>query len=616
MEQSSSKKYIIIGIACIIAIPIWLWIALPTFTNISSDFSYKANLISLDNFYDEAKGEFLGEKRSVTTFTYEVVAEEKGTLKIQNSFDARTVEGEKIFSVERIHNVEAGTRRHVKHEGNLDKHDYGGYIFAPRHLKKEESFAYWHYISNMPVAMVFAGEENILGLPVYRYEANYEGVKVDLTANLGFLPEVGKTRGITLEPYVKLWIEPVTGYLVRFEDGSHDYYFHDLKTGEKQNSYNNFVNKYTKKSIEEHVIIAKSEKFKFILVETVIPLLLALIALALFVGVSRKKIAWIVLILGVTALGVYLASRVYTPGTPEMIKIGIARWVNSPSFIKNEEEFKKALALAGYKEGENIRYIVPEAVGADKVLHRIVIENFVKENVDLIYSQSTPGTIIAKSVTDTIPIVFSIVLYPVETGIVKSVQNSGNNLVGSRTWVSPAEQIALMLELVPGMRSLGFVHRKDEPNSTVQLQEFTKIATPLGVTVVPIQPKILAEILPAMQEVRGQIGALYTSCDTLMNDPLGEGKVITYGKEENIPVFSCAESGIRTGSLAGVVADFSEIGKLAGEKAALILEGATPQSLETSSVARPFIYINKTTADRLGITIPQGLSARAREIIK
>ncbi len=330
----------------------------------------------------------------------------------------------------------------------------------------------------------------------------------------------------------------------------------------------------------------------------------------------NKKITWIVLVVGVIALSSYVASRVYTPAVPEMVKIGIARWVNNPLQEQNIVAFKQALAFAGYTEGKNVRYLEPTASNADKALHRQTVESFVKENVDLIYSLTTPGTLIAKETTNKIPIVFSVVTYPVEAGVIKSLQNSGNNLVGTRNWVSAEEQIALMREFVPTVQAIGFVHRKGEGSSTFQLQEFSKIATSLGFTVVPIQPTILVEIRPAMEKVRGQIDVLYSACDTLIQGQQGEDTVIAYAKEEGLPDFACIETGVRKGSLAGSVADFFQMGQLAGEKAALILKGASPSSLETNTVARPFIYINQKTADALGITISQSLISRAHEIIK
>ena len=51
---------------------LWRWVS-PALNSWPDKFSYQAEVFSLDNFYDEEKAEFPGEKRSVTKFSYEVV---------------------------------------------------------------------------------------------------------------------------------------------------------------------------------------------------------------------------------------------------------------------------------------------------------------------------------------------------------------------------------------------------------------------------------------------------------------------------------------------------------------------------------------------------------------
>ncbi len=614
------NKKIIGGVAAIIgiiAIPLWSWFAVPALTKIPSDFSYKANIISLDNFYDEARGEYSGEKRSVTTFYYEAVAQDNGVLTIKNVFDVRKVTGEKIFSSEHLFGIDSLTGKHVASFGDRDR---DGYLFAPRmkglfrQAQDKEPFVHWNYGYDLPAHMTFAGEENLLGLPVYRYETRYEGAKIDLTANLSFLPGVGKTRGVILEPYIELWIEPTTGYLVKWEESSDAYYFYDLKTGQKTNPYNNFSNKYTRESIAKQVSLAKGDKLKLIIFEIIIPLLLVLIALSLFIGISRKKIAWIVLILGIVALGAYTTSRVYTSTPQEMVKIGIARWSDNSEFDKNIDAFKQALTNAGFIEGKNITYFV-ENPHTDVEKQKIIINSFVAKKVDLIYTLTTPSTLIAKELVSDIPIVFTIVTYPVETGVIASLNNSRNNLVGTRNWVPVSEQVSVFRELIPSFRTIGFVHRRGEPNSTFQYKEMVALGKGSNFEVVDVVASDLNELSRALDSVTGKVDSLFLSCDTLIAAG-GEEIVIAFANKQKLPSFSCNPAGIHKGSLVGTVADFAEIGKLAGEKAALILEGVTPQSLETTSVARPFIYINKKTADTLGIIIPQSLIIKAKEIIK
>jgi hypothetical protein len=270
------------------AIPIWIWLIAPQFTKVPGDFHYEVEIFSLDNFYDEELGDFSGEEISVTQFSYGVVDKQGGVLIVKNIFDARTVTGEKIFAVERLYGIDANTGRHLPGFGDKDRE---GYMFAPRRLGKDEPFTYWHINYDGPALMKFIEEEDVLGLTVYRYESRYEGVDIDQTAELGHLPGVPETRGVNLDPYLKLWIEPKTGRMIKYEDQTTAYYY-DIKTGERLNPWNSFGNRFSQSSIAEQVRLAKKDIQHQTIVNIYVPVVLALLALVfLVVGLVRRKVS-------------------------------------------------------------------------------------------------------------------------------------------------------------------------------------------------------------------------------------------------------------------------------------------------------------------------------------
>lgn len=321
-------KWILIG-ALLAAAAIWPWAVAPQLLKLPPNYSYAADIISTDNFYDEEKGDFIGPQRSVTKFSYEIVDKQQGNLIVKNVFDVRKITGEKIFAVERLYGIDRKTGKHIAGFGDKNR---DGYLFAPKNLEKGQPFTYWHINYDGPATMIFAGEEEINGLRVYRYETRYEGVKIDQTANLGSLPGVGKTRGVELEPYLQLWIEPVSGHLVKYKDDTVAYYY-DLKTGVRQNPWNHFSNSYTLESVLHQVEIAKQEKLNFIVIDFAVPVLLALAAVIVLTFCYRKNKAVAFLSLGLVAvalvvgIGMWLVPKfsaypAYT-GSVEKIRIGV-----------------------------------------------------------------------------------------------------------------------------------------------------------------------------------------------------------------------------------------------------------------------------------------------------
>ena len=68
---------------------------------------------------------------------------------------------------------------------------------------------------------------------------------------------------------------------------------------------------------------------------------------------------------------------------------------------------------------------------------REIAESFREVGVDLVYSLTTPkGQLIMKQILpETTPIVFSIITYPADSGLIESLDYSGNNLVGTSNYV-------------------------------------------------------------------------------------------------------------------------------------------------------------------------------------
>ncbi len=71
LKQFSRNRYWFLIV--FISLPIWFFLIAPFLLKIPTDFSYKADIISVDNFYDEKNDDFQGEQYSNTQFSYEVV---------------------------------------------------------------------------------------------------------------------------------------------------------------------------------------------------------------------------------------------------------------------------------------------------------------------------------------------------------------------------------------------------------------------------------------------------------------------------------------------------------------------------------------------------------------
>ncbi|MCA9308941.1 CHASE domain-containing protein [Candidatus Saccharibacteria bacterium] len=238
-----------------------------------ADYRYSADVVSYDNLYDEDKQQFTGETRSQTTFAYQGVGEHDGVVEVKNTFDVRTIDDMPIFSVERLYGIDHETREHVSGHGDIDRK---GYLFAPKGNNRN-NFTYWHVNYNQPIDMRFQESETILGLDTDHYTSSFTA---DQTNELGNLPGVGVTRGVTLNVILDLWIEPVTGELVKYEDSARAYYY-DLATGQQQSPWNQFHNNYSFDAVARHVALAESRKQQTQVIQEVVPAIIAMVTVLL-----------------------------------------------------------------------------------------------------------------------------------------------------------------------------------------------------------------------------------------------------------------------------------------------------------------------------------------------
>jgi len=281
-------------------------------------------------------------------------------------------------------------------------------------------------------------------------------------------------------------------------------------------------------------------------------------------------------------------------------KIALAVWSGYPESVAG---FKKGLAAKGLIEGQNVSFLVGKT-GADKALQREVAEGFKHAQVDLVYSLTTPGTSIIKEVLpETTPIVYSIVTYPADSGLIESFEYSGNNLVGTSNYVPIRHYLKLLKLIVPTVKTVAIFHRKGEPNSKIQAVNMIRFLKREGINSIDLQPENLEQVKQFAFEYADQVDAFMTTTDTLMQSG-GEKVLIEVSLNKGIPILSSNKAGIEHGSTFGPVADFYTLAKKsAGKAAQILLGGLEPSKIQSELQDPPLFLVNRASIKKLGIEL-------------
>lgn len=298
----------------------WVRFAAPALMAIPNNFTYAADVVSYDDFYSPETNSFTGPVLSNTKFSYKATKTEGSVTTVANTFDVRKPTGEKIFAVTREYGIDRFIGQHVPVYGDRNR---TGYLFAPRGLP-QQSFDYWHVNYNTPARMQFRDKETVAGIEVNRYEATFTA---DQTKELTSLPGVGVDKGISVDINLQLWIEPISGHLVKYEDKSIAYYY-TLKTGDRLYPWNQFSNRFSFTSIAAHARQAEQERQQVLLVQVAVPTIAIVIgifaAILLYVKRSHRSTLWQLLVGAafVMAVGsiVFWYTVGLTVGVPELLE--------------------------------------------------------------------------------------------------------------------------------------------------------------------------------------------------------------------------------------------------------------------------------------------------------
>lgn len=276
-EQVKQRHLWFVGSGlCIVAVGMWIFGVLPGLRAVPIQFPLSFELFSVDNFYDEARGVYQGEVTSRATYRYDEVYRDGRVSVLSHVFDVRTLNDEPIFSVSRLYAIDRFTGQHDPAAGDRPR---TGYLFGPQQSLRNpvESFVYWHINYDAPAVMTYSRRERIGGLETLVYTTSYDGEVIDQTGQLQYLPGVPEERGVVLDPRLALWLDPVTGEIVKYEDQTTAYYY-DQESGERIAPWNTFRNRMTDESVAARVASIQSDRFRLRFQEVGVPLFLLLCA--------------------------------------------------------------------------------------------------------------------------------------------------------------------------------------------------------------------------------------------------------------------------------------------------------------------------------------------------
>jgi putative ABC transport system substrate-binding protein len=176
------------------------------------------------------------------------------------------------------------------------------------------------------------------------------------------------------------------------------------------------------------------------------------------------------------------------------------------------------------------------------------------------------------------------------------------------------KEIELLRELVPGLQRLAIL---TNPNSLGMMAETTSVqaaARTVGLDVVTLGVRQAEEITSAFDGLKNKADGFYCVPGPLMTT--NRVRIVTLALAAKLPAIYGGRDYVDAGGLMSYGPDLVDNYRRAANFVDKILRGTKPADIPVEQPTKLLLFINRTTAKALGVTIPQSILLRADDVIE
>ena len=291
---------------------------------------------------------------------------------------------------------------------------------------------------------------------------------------------------------------------------------------------------------------------------------------------------------------------------------------NDPVAQSEVITFGETLAKFGWTNGDNVQIEIAWGSGNPDRIQELA-KLLVGLQPDAIIARGTPATRALARETRTIPIVFVVVADPVGAGFVETLARPGRNITGFSNLFSriAGKWVELLKEIAPKIDHVTLLFN---PDTLAPLQLFLPSIEMAAST---LSIRVSTSPVQGTNEIEGVFAALASDpWSGLIVMPDGFNLVnreiiVAMSSRYRVPtIYFNAAYYAKLGGLITYGPDFTEYWSLAAGYIDLILNGRRPEDLPIQQPTNIQLVINLKSAERLGLSVPSTLLARADEVIE
>jgi putative ABC transport system substrate-binding protein len=273
--------------------------------------------------------------------------------------------------------------------------------------------------------------------------------------------------------------------------------------------------------------------------------------------------------------------------------------------------FEQHLLELGYVIGRDI--VLTTRVTEPKEAEQVIAE--LLPETDLLVIWTTYGSLIAKKLAPTIPIVFLAVAAPVEVGLITNLAHPDGHITGitaEATSETYAKRLQTLAEIVPNLSRVAVLRTVGDAHVAVAMAALTQAAPDLSVKLLTFEIRSaddLEQAFAAMMNIGPQALIVIGTAVTYA----AGARIAELALAHHLPACYPFRDTVAAGGLVSLSPDFDVIARRGADYVSKIVKGAKPSELPVEQPTRYALHINLKV---LELEVPPTVLARADEVIE
>jgi putative tryptophan/tyrosine transport system substrate-binding protein len=307
------------------------------------------------------------------------------------------------------------------------------------------------------------------------------------------------------------------------------------------------------------------------------------------------------------------ALAVGRPAQADEAFVAVTQIVEHPALDACRQGILDELKAAGYEEGKNLKFVYESAQGNPGTAVQIA-RKFVGDNPTVIVPISTPSAQAVVAATSDIPVVFTAVTDPLGAKLISNMEKPGGNVTGMTDLSPIAQHLELIKQITPNAAKIGVPFNPGEANAVTLVDLLKQYAPAQKLEIVTAAATKSADVLAATQSLVGKVDAIYVPTDNTIVSAFEA--VVKVGVDNQIPVYAGDTDSVARGALAALGFNYYDVGRQTGKIVVRVLKGEKPGDIPVEGVKITELYVNPGAAEKMGVTIPEAVVAKAKQVVK